>query len=543
MPLETVTDDLPTVEAPYRWADELCAIPAIDYREIRSPSESSDAPSAPEGYASAYIGDYVSRLRRTVESYNFAFPFRDGTDTVVLSLRDDLFGSRAECSAAAPNILPQSDFLDALPTDDVTGWEPRGCLAVEFDPDASVVDAHCASARPLTESENPPTAEPVGGGSDYGRPAGYEIVFGGSPAGTSTSRLAQSLFLEEGTYRVSWYGRNPESTVEVTYGDAEMAVAVFDESGAALLDEDVRVAVLVMADEIDGWTRYHNFFRVRGDQMVEVALVSGVASTLPPAGLRMQVAGVMIEDVTRTASGNLIRQVPNPYAPETTIGFNVLNAPGPYFGTGPTPTRVMAVCPDSDGAVFRSRSWSYGCTRVCPDGYDAECDDSIATSRCYHQVSIPFDADVIEGLLVGTPTGFAGGNYNYRVEQIAVNVVGTNVRTCDGSAGCFGSGNLSYTLLHNGAFPVRNARGETYYAPLFPGRIESARALMAERYLTNPLSSADSSLIAGYRRADFSGRPIAGGLTLRIWDEPGLNFSAIEDVQLVIDYRYWTHQR
>ncbi len=540
MQLETITDDLPTVEAPYRWADELCAIPAIDYRVVRSPGDASSMLTGPEGYASAYIGDYVSRLRRTVESYNFAFPFRDGTDTVVISLRDDVFGSRAECEVDAPNLVPQSDFLDALPSDDAPGWEPRGCQPVLSEPGTDV-DAHCASARPLTETENPPGAEPRGGGSDYGRPAGYELVFGGSPAATPASRLGQSLALDEGVYRVSWYGRDPESTMEVTYGEAKGAVAIFDETGAPLLDEDVRVAVLVSEEAPDGWTRYHNFFRVSGDQVIEVALIAGTSS-LPEDGIRLQVAGVMIENVTGTVSGDLDRLVPNPFG-SGTIAFNVLRAPGPYFGTGRTATRVMAACPDSDGTVFRSQSWSQGCTRVCPDGYDGECDDSIATARCYHQVSIPFDADVIEGLLTGTPTGFAAGNYNYRVEQLAVNVVGTGVRECDGGATCFGSGNLSYSLLHTGEFPVRNARGETYYAPLFPGRIESARALMAERYLTNPLSSADTSLIASYRRPDFSGRPIAGGLTLRIWDEPGLRFDAIEDVQIVLDYRYWTHQR
>jgi hypothetical protein len=27
---------------------------------------------------------------------------------------------------------------------------------------------------------------------------------------------------------------------------------------------------------------------------------------------------------------------------------------------------------------------------------------------------------------------------------------------------------------------------------------------------------------------------------LRIWDEPGVNFEAITDVQLSLKYRYWT---
>jgi hypothetical protein len=27
---------------------------------------------------------------------------------------------------------------------------------------------------------------------------------------------------------------------------------------------------------------------------------------------------------------------------------------------------------------------------------------------------------------------------------------------------------------------------------------------------------------------------------IRVWEEPGLEFEGIEDVQLVLNYRYWT---
>ena len=27
---------------------------------------------------------------------------------------------------------------------------------------------------------------------------------------------------------------------------------------------------------------------------------------------------------------------------------------------------------------------------------------------------------------------------------------------------------------------------------------------------------------------------------MRVWEEPGVNFDGIEDVQIVLDYRYWT---
>ncbi len=75
---------------------------------------------------------------------------------------------------------------------------------------------------------------------------------------------------------------------------------------------------------------------------------------------------------------------------------------------------------------------------------------------------------------------------------------------------------------------------------MFDGNIEHARGLATERYLTNPLSNADDQLIKQYLRAEFQGRPLDGNFAVRVWEEPGVNFEAIKDVQLVVNYRYWT---
>jgi len=612
MPLETITDDLPTVEAPYRWADTLCRIPALDYGRLTMENpESSEGPDGPNGYADTYIGEYVARLREVVTSYSFVFPFHEGTDTAVISLRDDVLGSRASCEVPVPNLVLRSESLHVRPGPTNVGWEPRGCIcpaaegecevgtptccsagcvdvltdpfncgfcghscgqegicdngscrclgAPELcepydDPAEAARTTLCVSARPLDQEEEPPFSVPEGAGADFGIATGFELRFGGSAATTST-RLSQDVFLEEGTYRISWYGQPTTSAP-----DPSGIVAVFDASGAPLLDTRPRAAARVGECDAPGprqacisnascaagvtcllpaWTRYHHFFSVRRDQTVEVALVPGWSD---PGVRRPWIAGLMLEDVSGAVSGDFYRSVRDP-STGSTAPLNIVYQPGAYFGTGETNTRVLSACADIDGAVFRS-SWSYGCVRVCPDGYDGDCDDFVATSRCYYQLSIPFDANQIASRLTSTPTGFADGNYNYRVDGLAVNVVGVGVRNCSGGTpGCFSSGNLAYSLVHRGDFPVTNARGETYYAPLFPGRIESARALLAERYLTNPISSADRALIGDYIRLEFAGRPLAGTVFLRIWDEPGLDFERVEDVQLVLNYRYWTHQR
>jgi hypothetical protein len=54
------------------------------------------------------------------------------------------------------------------------------------------------------------------------------------------------------------------------------------------------------------------------------------------------------------------------------------------------------------------------------------------------------------------------------------------------------------------------------------------------------VSSADQTLLADYFRREFRGRPLEGNYVLRIWDAPGFDWNKVEDVQLVLRYRYWT---
>jgi hypothetical protein len=551
MPLETITDDLPTVEAPAEWADEVCTLPSINYEELRgAPGMDGEdpAPLGPEGYSGSYVGDYVERLGQVVESYNFVFPFQDGTDTAVISLRDDVFSVRRPCEVETPNLLYYAESLDVLGRDGDPGWERSGCEPIESTPPPepvepgdlppsppAVVDAHCVSARPLTPDEDPAYFEAEGGGVDLGLPQGYRVRFGGSEAATVDTSLVQRVVVPEGRYRLSWYGR----AVGGSAVDPAQAVAAFGEDGTRLDDTRRWSERLGTWPALSDWYRFHTFVDVPSGQEISISLRP---DWTVPSEQFVDLGGIMLEDVTRTVLGDPGRMVSDP-AGSGTVPLAEVEGPRPFFATGSTRTRVLSSCIDHTGERFRAEAWTYGCTRVCPDGYDAECDDRVAGTRCYHQTSVPIDSDFVGRMLTDTPAGFAAGNYNYRIESVAVNVVGTGIRVCDGSPGCFGSGNVAYSLLHVGPYPVRNARGEAYSAPLFPGRMESARALAAERYITNPISSADQSLLGPYLRSDFSGRPLGGTLVLRIWDEPSVAFERVEDIQLVLDYRYWQRQR
>jgi hypothetical protein len=79
-------------------------------------------------------------------------------------------------------------------------------------------------------------------------------------------------------------------------------------------------------------------------------------------------------------------------------------------------------------------------------------------------------------VLTGGPAGFASGNFNYRMETLGVNLVGTGLRDCGstGSSGCFGSGNFAISMIHEGPYFVRNAVGGVYEAPLDGSRKSAA---------------------------------------------------------------------
>jgi len=222
--------------------------------------------------------------------------------------------------------------------------------------------------------------------------------------------------------------------------------------------------------------------------------------------------------------------------------------PSTFFPTDDDYAAPIGICDDKNGDKFRAGYWGIGCEYYCPSGLGVECarlaqDPSGLPQRCYHELKFHLSQEEIESGKLLSQAGFARGNFNYRFEDVAVNVVGTAVKDCEHSetpSSCYAANFLQYTLVHEGPFLVRNYFGEDYEAPLYPGRIQQSKALLAERYLTNPLSSADNSLLQRYWDTELVGRPMAGNYTLRVYDADGLNWNALQDVQLVMNYRYWT---
>ncbi len=547
--LEDLDQPMTLVDAPSGWANALCTSTGIDYAKIRDESQLES-----DNYADAYIGDYVRNLERVMQSYEHDFPFADAADTAVISLRDDITSTRADCEISVNNLLAYSGLLDtaydpttgtnlvydtAVPPNLISGtpptpvWESAGCALV---PPVTGVITNCIAITRLAGNvaADVPIPEFV---REMGEVPGYRITFapGVLPpppdppptSFTSASALVQRVNLEAGFYRLSWYGRQLDPPPPPTSHDPAAAVVLRTAEGTQITTD----RTLTFTSTGVGWNRYHFIIRVSGGEAeYHVAIVPQSGTSTEHS---VDIAGVMLENVSAAIYGQ-----PDPDLPAELLPEDYL--PSPYASTSAAGIGRSTVCEDSDGRVFRDTRWTRGCVRLCPTGFGT-CPDG--EMHCYREVLFGLTLNGIErgGLL--QESGFAYGNYNYRLDGVAVNLVGTGLRDCSDSPTpdiCYSSGSIPYSIAHLGPYKVRNHAGDVYEAPLFTGRIEHGRALAAERYLSNPISSADRALIQDYWHHELRGRPITGNYGLRIWDADGIVFDNLEDVQIILDYRYWT---
>ncbi len=523
--LTTMSETLPLVDAPSTWVDAVCDTSGFNFAVHPEAEEQIG-----DHYAAAYIGDYVTKLENLIESYRMVNNFHEGRDTAIVSLRDDVSNSRAMCPVPVGNFLYHAGQLDHPPglDGDETGWVALGC---GVDENTEEQQPNCVGAFHITQQVDGAGVSPSdpipGSVADTSDAAGYVVRFGPpdddcDPAECGfreESALAQTVDLEPGTYRLSWYGRGgmtppmgvnaPIDAVQIMYeGDTDWT--------ALMAVEDVPARSTY-------WSRYFASFEVEDGQSVTVGIRPEPFDSMmaPYESQEVYIAALMLEDITGSTS----------------------TVPKLFANTSSVLERDALMCEDTSGAQFRRQFWRRGCLQLCDDGLAAACTDTNARTHCFREYQFSINPRAIDVGKVLNSAGFARGNFNYRIEDMGVNLVGTNIRNCENSptpSSCYAGGFVPFSLEHLGPYRVRNYQGADMRVELFPGIIEHARALAAERYLTNPLSSADQQLIEPYYRHELRGRPLDGNFVLRIWEEDAVDFDAIEDVQLVLNYRYWT---
>lgn len=482
--LADMSEALPLVEAPSTWVGSVCAMGGVDFQKLLS-----DAPDSNTGnLTNGFIGDYVTNLENVVESYRLKYNFHEGTDTAVVSLKNDLLNVRRDCEVEGPNLLY---FAGDLTNSGAPGWTREGCA---LDADGSPA-ADCVSVSP--RGQNP---------SKYITSAqGFELKFGAA-ANATTGAIVQSVDLQPGRYRFSWFSK------ETNVGKGGVAAGSVKGTGLVLTTGYLA--------GIDGdWNRAFAQFDVTTAQTVRVGFWNQNNAVAPHP--TVTVAAPMLEQLPKIAEDISLT---------------------PFVNTTSNRSVSLPVCEDESGLIFRSTQWQRDCVKLCPDGFASECGGRAAQTYCFYEASFDVNQRDLQLGKVMNFSGFARGNFNYRLEQIGVNFVG-GARTCTDSnlpSTCYNAGYLTYSLAHNGPFWVRNHLGQDYRAQLFDGKIEHARGLSLERYLTNPLSDTDRSLLSDYMRSELQGRPFDGNFVIRVWEEPGMTFDALEDVQFLIKYRYWT---
>ena len=527
--MSDLRESIGPIEAPALWVDELCSVQGIDYNRLRCAgtfdpetgscsTPTTEQPAGGEeldlikGFADQYVGDYVARLREFVEFYNLRFPFREAEDMALVSLREDLGHLEDQCIRESKNLLFFSDRLEGTPTEPEGsrgGWLATGCTQTECLRVRAGANLKVASgamlAPPLDMGaatwlagvvrEAGPTPTPIPGQTV--EPAMPIIEDGPAPPETvyQTVKLRASE-----RYVLSWWdlARGSDGGPQTMGTPKEYWVAVMDASWSPVAYErfvpstgtawsDRRQLVVSSFEEGD----YHVAFGV--------GQAGGAGASLAIANVQLELA----QEISASATG--------------------------YEATGSQRLVLSGSCGFDDPSDFRKR-------------FSRRCDGT----ACWYELNEMFlvDTEVLNQGVSSLVGKVATGNYNYRNGEVALNVIGTGVLDCtNGNPSCYGSAYVEYDLTHH-AFnvPMTDYVGDVRCFNFGAGKINSGKALAAERYLTLPIGSADSGLVeqSAFLKPEFAGRPLSGAYRLRIKDSPALVWENVDDIQILFRYDYWS---
>jgi hypothetical protein len=509
--LESMDTPVGPLEAPARWRDDGCRLIGIDYKRLRY-APGPDAGTAQvradinqqylTEFTDSFIGDYVEKLANLVEYYNMEYPSHDSDDVAVLSLKDDLLGRQKACFVEAPNLLYHSGSLDALGK---AGSLERGWRLSECPTGTS----HCLaldSSAFLLDNQSPPS-EPARGSVTWL----HDRVTGLNGRGIPPPRepgpegfVWQELTLEPGHYVASWWdqARTEDGHLLATGPSVPYRVAVFDATFVTVTGALIEPSAA--GDASVAWSpRRALSFDVAIAGKYRLGFAASGAGT---AGGSVAIANAQVEAV----SGG--------------------SGPTSYVATDSTRQVASNDCSTSSSEELRA-------------AFDRRCN----ADGCFYELRAPFSVDTLN--LADRTSALNGkiakGNFNFRHIDTALNLVGTGVRDCAGSTSpaCYGTGFVEYTLTHNATqVGVVDWIGDETLFDFGFARLEHAKALSAERYMTMPLGQTDLGLLAqtGISKPELRGRPLDGVYGLRIHDSPALRWDRLQDIQFVVKYRYWS---
>jgi len=136
--------------------------------------------------------------------------------------------------------------------------------------------------------------------------------------------------------------------------------------------------------------------------------------------------------------------------------------------------------------------------------------------------------------------------YNVRAKAIALNLVGSGIRSCQNTADpavCYGEPFVRYDLEHVGPAWV-TSYDQTWHSLSIPVAVaEGGKALAIEEWLDPVSNGFNRPDVVSVTRDEFDGRPIGGSYQLTLKLTPDINIERIERIQVLTQTAYWVRQQ
>jgi hypothetical protein len=502
--LDSIKSPIGALDAPSKWADDPASMTGIDYRAFActpsSPPFTCDPDQGGGALAKQFIGDYVAKLGNFVDYYNVAYPFHEGDDTAIISVAQDVLGTSAACTRPSNNLLLQSgDLRDLSPN---PGWRATGGNGSKrlqaltgnslFAPNPPPVLAKSGTTWLLETADTSP--------ADATNPP--NVVY-------------QDVYLPVGTYVLSWWAHARDASGALGSQAVQYRASLYDDKWMPVAS-NTRIAPVPSSTDVWG---------TRASLPAMSVASAGVYRVAFSASAGAEIGSIAIADVQ-------LEQVPSPAA-----------GPGPFEWTDSSRDVVTGGrCQASPGdvrAAFDRRCSKDGCAYVLRTPLAIHFGAPPVSQAGSPQAPVDYSGGSIAAK-------FAAGNYNYRHVGLAVNLVGTSVHDCSAkpSPSCYGSGYEEYSLVHSASnVAIQNPVDGQEFFEFGAQSVNHAKALAAEKFITLPLGSGDASLIGQpeIEKVELRGRPVEGVYQLVVHDSPSLRWDRVEDIQIMIKYRYWAH--
>jgi hypothetical protein len=498
----------PFVEPPAMWANDLFGMYLST--SIYDPSGS--------GTDAAY--SYLRRLEDYVYNYPFQFPFANGSSQAVISLRDDLMSLDEKCFWGPGEINLLIDNSEQFNT-----WG--------FNPDYVEVYTNAAYGP---EENQVMSAE--------------KVVADLSPL--TPGDFVWYMFGSKGTLKLEDIGdEGIVASVYIRgYGDGQETLAVGVDAlywyEGEIFYADTKINTNCSLAEEDGWHRcsvgWEDVAPPPEGTTVSFRMVLDPIDWDPDdETVTFDIWGTQIELCKKK---NLYEYcIPREYQRTPVVSEDcVIELVENPWGNGLVETIYYPVQEKQKKMRAEFSAKCVNDDRVVEGQTPTECVGRGGVDYLETHFSITLEG-IENGSIIGQGQ-IGAGNYNYRIENMAVNLVGTNIKDCSldpgGSTSCYGNNFIPYDLTHGGNVKIRNHAGNDLPFTFQNGRIHEGKAVAAEILLTNPLSQTNHSIIDQYLQSEFRGRPIQGNYTLRIYAVPSLRWENVEDIQLLLNYTYWS---